>query len=247
MNDQELPIDLTKHALYSKKAKRCVLKLLRRYYDEKTAEALWEKIQLKYVEFLKDVPALGGLKLSSGIYDPILIFAWYVTVPDQPKMEEIQQDIYDCFMSGFDVLGKFIDLNRAPDQRIANHIFKRVNALREKELGQFPASFEMKDYAFERETGIIRYCFTQCPNAEFARRHNLEKFLPVMCNCDHLALKKLHAALIREGTCITSDCCDFCIVPDQNPLASESETIPNEDGLLLSRKIPAEDPEESAG
>ena len=35
MKEKDLPIDLTKHKVYSKNAKTCVQKLLRRYYDEK--------------------------------------------------------------------------------------------------------------------------------------------------------------------------------------------------------------------
>ena len=47
MKEKDLPIDLTKHAVYTKNAKKCVQKLLSRYYDEKTAMELWEKIQLQ--------------------------------------------------------------------------------------------------------------------------------------------------------------------------------------------------------
>lgn len=43
----------------------------------------------------------------------------------------------------------------------------------------------------------------------------------------HLAMQAIHAALIREGTCVTSGCCDYCIVGDRNPMAAEN-------GLLLS-------------
>ena len=97
MKEKDLPIDLSKHALYTKNAKKCVQKLLRRTYDEATAEALWEKIQLRYAEYLKDEPALGGVKMTVSIYDPILIFAWYAVIPDKPPLEEIQDDIFDCF------------------------------------------------------------------------------------------------------------------------------------------------------
>ena len=215
MKEKDLPIDRSRHAIYTKKAKQCVQKLLHRYYDEKTASELWEKIQLQYAEFLKDEPALCGAKMTVSIYDPILIFAWYVTVPDKPPLEDVQQDVYDCFMSGFDVLGKVFDLNRRLDNRLANKAFERANDLRE---------------------GIVRYSFTQCPNAEFAKRHHLEAVLPLMCNCDHLAMRKLHAALIREGTCGTSKCCDYCIVGDRNPLAANYENVKDEQGLIVSRK-----------
>ena len=61
-----------------------------------------------------------------------------------------------------------------------------------------------------------------------------EKDLPVLCNCDHLAMQAIHAALIREGTCVTSDCCDYCIVGDKNPMAAEYELKRADNGLLLS-------------
>ena len=88
----------------------------------------------------------------------------------------------------------------------------------------------------DRENGVIRYSFTQCPNAEFAKRHHMEDVLPVMCNCDHLAMQKLHACLIREGTCLESPCCDYCIVGDRNPIAQKYELVKKENGLLVSVK-----------
>lgn len=54
MKEKDLPIDFTKHKVYSKNAKKCVLKLLHRYHDGKTAAELWEKIRLQYCEYLKD-------------------------------------------------------------------------------------------------------------------------------------------------------------------------------------------------
>ena len=52
MLEKDLPFDRTKHAVYTKNAKKCVQKLLRRYYDEQTAAELWEIIQLQYCEYL---------------------------------------------------------------------------------------------------------------------------------------------------------------------------------------------------
>ena len=49
--EKDLPIDLTKHKLYSKNAKKCVQKLLHRYYDEQSAAKLWEKVQVQYCEY----------------------------------------------------------------------------------------------------------------------------------------------------------------------------------------------------
>ena len=236
MREKDLPIDLTKHAVYTKSVKKCVQKLLSRYYDEETASQLWEKIQLQYCEYLKAEPALGGVKITTSIYDPILVFAWYAVIPDKPPLEDVQQDIYDCFMGGFNTLGKIFNLNRKLDNQLASKIFQSANDIRVKEIERFPESFRMGSCAYDPENGVIRYSFTQCPNAQFAKRHHMEDVLPVMCNCDHLAMQKLHATLIREGTCVTSDCCDYCIVGDQNPLAAQYQLVRKENGLLVSEK-----------
>ena len=234
MRERDLPFDRTRHVIYTKNARKCVQKLLRHYYDERTAAQLWEKIQLQYCEYLKDEPALGGVKMTTSIYDPILIFAWYHVIPDKLPLEDVQQDIYDCFMGSFSILGKVFNLNRKFDSRLANVIFRRTGDIRVEEIKRFPASFRMGGYTYEN--GIVRYCFTQCPNAEFARRHHMEDVLPVMCNCDHLAMQKLHATLIREGTCCISDVCDYCVVGDRNPIAGQFELATRENGLWVSVK-----------
>lgn len=225
MKEKDLPIDRTRHAVYTKKAKECVLRLLHRDYDDRTCRELLEKIQLQYCEYVREEPPMAGAKIRVSIYDPILIFAWYKVVPDKPKLEEVQQDIYQCFMGSFDVLGKIFNLNRRLDNRFASRIFQMANDIRVREIERFPGSFRMGSCSYDRENGVIRYSFTQCPNAEFAQRHHMEEVLPVMCNCDHLAMRKLHACLIREGTCVGSPCCDYCIVGDCHPMARQFKLV----------------------
>ena len=236
MKEKDLPIDRTKHKVYTNSAKRCVQTLLRRYYDEDTSAVLWEKIQKQYCDFLQDEPALAGLKITTSIYDPILIFAWYAVIPDKPPLEDVQQEIYQSFFGSFDTLGKVFNLNRRFDNRLASRIFQKANDIRVAEIERFPASFRMGSCAYDKANGVIRYSFTQCPNAEFAKRHHMEGVLPVLCNCDHLAMQALHAALIRKGTCLTADCCDYCIVGDRHPLAAQYALQKAENGLLLSVK-----------
>ena len=236
MREKDLPIDLTKHKVYTRNAKKCVQKLLHRYYDEQTAAELWEKIQLQYCEYLKDEPALAGLKITTSIYDPILIFAWYAVIPDKPPLEEVQQDIYRSFFGSFGRMGRVFNLNRKLDNKLAARIFQKANDIRVEEIKKFPESFRMGDCSYDKENGVVRYSFTQCPNAEFARRHHLEDVLPVLCNCDHLAMQAIHAALIREGTCVTADRCDYCIVGDESPIAEAYELVKAENSLLLSVK-----------
>ena len=236
MREKDLPNDRSKHKVYTRNAKKCVLKLLRSCYDKEETAELWEKIQLQYAEYLKDEPALKDLKVTASIYDPILIFAWYVTAERKPPREEIQRAVCDSFFGSFNMLGRIFDLNRRRDNRLANRIFRRSSDIRAEEIKKFPASFRMGFYDYDETNGVVRYSFTQCPNAEFAKRHHLEDALPLMCNCDHMAMQKLHACLIREGTCGTSDRCDYCICGDQNPLAKAYELVRADNGLLLSVK-----------
>ena len=49
-------------------------------------------------------------------------------------------------------------------------------------------------------------------------------------------MQKLHACLIREGTCVESLCRDYCIVGDQTPIAQAYELVKKENGLLVSVK-----------
>ena len=241
MREKDLPIDRSKHAVYTKNAKKCLQRLLGRCYDKAAAEKLWEKIQLQYAEYLKDEPALGGVRITTSIYDPILIFSWYAVTPEKPPLAEIQQDIFACFFGGIAVLGKIFNLNRRFDNRFAARIFQKANDIRVKEIREFPESFRMGYSSYDRDGGVVRYSFTQCPNAEFAKRHHMEDVLPVMCNCDHLAMQALHACLIRQGTCVTSDHCDYCIVGDRNPLAKEYDLVKKENGLLVSVKRGSEE------
>ena len=137
MREKDLPIDLTKHKVYTKNAQKCVQKLLHRSYDAQKAAELWEKIQLQYCEYLKDEPALAGLKITTSIYDPILIFAWYAVIPDKPPLEDVQQDIYQSFFGSFEAMGKVFNLNRKLDNKLAAGIFQKVNDIRVEEIKSF--------------------------------------------------------------------------------------------------------------
>ncbi len=83
-----------------------------------------------------------------------------------------------------------------------------------------------------REKAVTRYDFTQCPHAEFAKRHDLLHILPAMCNCDFLGIEQIHGTLIRQGTCGDCERCDYCIVGSRNPLAQEYETVRDDRGLI---------------
>ena len=135
-----------------------------------------------------------------------------------PKGEHTHTDTYI-----FPSAAIYLTLKEALDEKTAYAVIEDAAIRKTTDAGR-------------KIAGMICSSFIQCPNAEFAKRHHMEYVLPVMCNCDHFAMQKLHATLIREGTCITSDCCDYCIVGDKSPLAAEYELVKDEDGLLLSVK-----------
>ena len=216
-------------------AEKCLKKLLARYSTPDEAEILWEKIQLKYADFLSDEPAHKDRKVNAGIYGAILIFAWYDCVPDKPTVEEIQDDVFECFMGGFKVLGKLFDLNKPGHMKLAGRTFKSANDQRARENEKMPGGFVPGEYEYDEKNGIVRYSFLKCPNAEFAKKHHLEAVLPAMCNCDHIAMEKLHAKLVRTCTCGVGSICDYCIMGDRNP-AGDDYVLAEENGLLLSRE-----------
>ena len=63
MRDCELKIDLTCHVLYSKECKKQIQEKIALHYPKRDQEAVWERVQLQYQEFLSDWRTdLGGKK-----------------------------------------------------------------------------------------------------------------------------------------------------------------------------------------
>ena len=61
MKDKELQFDRTCHVLYSKPCKKEIRAKIALHYPEAEREAVWEKVQRQYVEFLSDWRTdLGG-------------------------------------------------------------------------------------------------------------------------------------------------------------------------------------------
>ena len=87
-----------------------------------------------------------------------------------------------------------------------------------------------------RRFEALYYHFTQCPNAEFAKSHNLLHVLPLLCNSDFYGISEIHGKLIRCGTCGNSDRCDYLVVGDRNPLTELYTTETDENGFIVSRK-----------
>ena len=207
-------------------------------YGKESAESIWKKTEDQYNAYLTDLPDYGGKKNghAMAIYGGLLVFSMYPVLPDQPPISELQDFISNMFMRSFVKLGKLIDLNRPSNMWLISKIFKKSGDGDRRDIVNYPAGFINVEEPYDRENYAARYHFTQCPNAEFAKKHNLLHVLPLMCNCDFFGIEQLHGTLIRCGTCGNSDICDYCVVGCKNPLAKEYEIVTDENGFLVSRK-----------
>lgn len=212
---------------------------LKARYGETEGDAIWAAVGRQYNAYLEDLPDYGGKKAphALAIYGGVLIFSLYPLLPDHPPVEELQTFVTGLFMEGFVRLGKIFDLNRNFDMWLIDKVFHGVGQKDRKQYAQYPACFCNVSEPYDKEHHAARYHFTQCPNAEFAKKHGLLHVLPLLCNADYWGIRQIHGTLIRSGTCGNADKCDYCVVGSSNPLAKEYEIVKDDAGFLVSRKI----------
>ena len=218
MREEDLIFDRTRHACYSKTAKKVILDRLKKQFPKDEAENLWEKIQLRYVEYLKTLPYLGGPKGNhngtGGTYDCIALFAYYEVLDRKPSIQEIYDMNNEIFLPPFQRLGKLFDINHPWQLKLMNFIFAMTAKNDQKQESACPAGYIMRTEPFHQG---IHYRFEQCPIAEFAKANDLLEIMPAICNGDYPAMELLHAGLIRRTTCANGSECDYWIVGDQSP------------------------------
>lgn len=94
MKDSKLQFDRSCHVLYSGACKKEIQAKIALHYPETEREAVWERVQLQYVEFLSDWRTdLGGSKNfhngAGGTYDCIAIMSYYVVCKAVTSFREI--------------------------------------------------------------------------------------------------------------------------------------------------------------
>ena len=231
MSENHIPI----HKLpYCRKVK----KWLTERYGKSKAEEIWRKTVIQYNEYIAEAPDYGGKNTghATAIYGGMLVFALYPSLPDEPPVPELEPLVRDMFMSSFTRIGKILDLNRPSDMRLIGSIFQKVGDRDRKDAAKYPAGFMTVNEPYDKERHAARYRFTQCPNAEFAKKHELMHVLPVLCNTDFFGISELHGTLIRPCTCGNSDICDYTVVGNKNPIAAEYDIVTDDGGFLVSRK-----------
>ncbi|MCM1190669.1 MAG: L-2-amino-thiazoline-4-carboxylic acid hydrolase [bacterium] len=223
--------------LYSRHAKRVLCDWIKKEYGSESGK-VWDEVQRQYIAFLKDAPDFGGKKSphSVQIYDSILLFAYCTAEPKKHSPEELQPVSFEIFMASFRTLGKIFNANRKRTMNLLGLIFKAAIEKTNRHAVKYADDFAAVLQPYDRKSGIVRYSFTQCPVAEFAKKHGLTEWMPLMCNCDYMALSHIRAGLIRTGTCTESGECDYLVCGDENPVMNQYEQIKEETGLIVSRK-----------
>ena len=210
--------------------------LTERYGDQ--ADEIWKSVKAYYDSYLTDLPDYGGNKNghAKAIYGGLLIFALYPALPEQPPVSELGDFVQNLFMEPFVKLGKVFNLNRPSNMRLIDKIFRKSGNRDRKDIKKYLDGFINADVPYDKKRHAARYFFTQCPNAEFAKKHGLLHVLPLLCNSDFFGIEQIHGQLIRCGTCGNSDRCDYLVVGSKNPIAGDYKTVIDENGFIVSRK-----------
>ncbi len=214
MKDSELKFDRTCHVLYTKQCKSEICKKIALHYPKDKREDVWEAVQMKYVEYLSDWRTdLGGKKNfhngAGGTYDCIALMAYYVVCRDVTDLAEIEEMEGNLFLGAFRKM-KFADCNKPFLKKLMYKAF--CNAKRQCDKW---GDFKMNLAPFEKGEPIY-YEFTECPTAEFAKKHGLLEVMPALCNPDYEAMECIHAKLVRTTTCANGDKCDYTIYGDRD-------------------------------
>ena len=104
MKDNELRFDRTCHVLYTKQCKKEIQEKIALHYPVEQRGAVWERVQLQYVDYLKDWRTdLGGKKNfhngAGGTYDCIALMAYYTVCREVTSLAEIEESLPPGFQA----------------------------------------------------------------------------------------------------------------------------------------------------
>lgn len=99
-----------------------------KHYSPHEAQRLWEKVQQRYVSFLKDQPYLGGKKCThngvGGTYDCIATMTLYEAPDQKPTVDELYEINNAVFLPPFLRLGKLVKINSASKLKLLAAAFQ---------------------------------------------------------------------------------------------------------------------------
>ena len=218
----ESQINLKKHVMYSPLMEKIIKEHLGKKYEGAAADQMWEMVQRQYVDFLRDLPYLGGKKNThngtGGTYDCIMIFAYYEALGHIPDLDELYDMNCEAFLTGFKGLAKVANANKPFVRRILHLAFNATAKSKYNCDSEQPTGYIMKVDKYDKAIGP-KYIFERCPIAEFAKAHGYLDIMPAFCNSDYPAMEMIHGHLIRKYTCANADICDYWIVGDESEAA----------------------------
>ncbi len=228
MKNKDLVFDRTCHVLYSKPCEKELKKKIALHYSVETIEGIWTKVQLQYVDFLKDWRTdLGGKKNGhngiGGTYDCIAILAYYVVCREKTSFSEMEE-IIDNITKPIYAKLHFVDVNKKFWKKLIYRAFKTAEK-RSNRWGDY-----VMHVAPYSDGEPIYYEFTACPCAEFAKKHGLCDIMPALCNVDYPMLECFHAKLVRKTTCCNGGKCDYTICGDKDEYLKDHPEYRDEQG-----------------
>ncbi len=228
MKDSELQFDRTCHVLYSKHCKRQIRAKIALHYPETEREAVWERVQRQYADYLTDWRTdLGGRKNfhngKGGTYDCIAIMSYYAVCKAVTSFREIEEIEENLILPSFSRL-IFVDCNKPFWRRLMYKAFTRA-----KDGCDRWHDYEMNVAPYS-ESKPIYYEFTACPAAEFAKKHGLTEIMPALCNVDYASMELIRARLVRTSTCVDGCKCDYTVCGDKDPYLKEHPEYRDEAG-----------------
>ena len=135
MKDNELQFNRSCHVLYSKPCRREIQQKIALHYPEAEREAVWERVQRQYVDFISDWRTdLGGRKNfhngAGGNYDSVALMAYYVVCKEVTSLAEIEEMEGNLFLPTFRILSKFVDCNKPLFRKLMYKSFRNAKKLR---------------------------------------------------------------------------------------------------------------------
>lgn len=233
MDERDLVFDRNCHVLYSRECKKEILEKIALHYAKEEVEEVFTSVQKQYAAYLNSFRTDLGGKANfhngvAGTYDCIALFSYYTVCRAQTSFQEIEEMNGNLLLPAFRKM-KFVNCNLPLFKRILHFAF----AASKKKCDKWN-DYKMNVFPYEKGEPI-RYEFTSCPVADFARENHLLDILPAFCNADYAAMELIHAKLIRKTTCGNGEVCDYAICGDQDEYAKRHEEYIDEEGYRRNR------------
>ena len=230
----EVTYDESIYYPYTEPCKALINQLLNGKYSLEEAELLASQINESYINYLKKFNRnLGGKSNSrngvGGTYDCIALCCVYELCKDKVSLMDIEELEKKLFLTTFKKLS-FVDLNNPILKRLY-HFADSIAAKKGNKIDDYHMVVEPYDVKQP-----IRYHFTSCPVAEFAKQFGFDDVLPYLCNADFFGIELMHGKLIRKNTLGNGDVCDYAICGNKDPYVKEHEEYRDEAGYIRNTK-----------